>query len=769
MKGFYVVIKYQLMACRSALGMRCLLSTIIFLASMFLYAPYAHAATNLVGYWKFDETSGNAVDSSGNNITLTNNGSVTYSTGTQGNAAVFNGSNFLSSSNGPNLANSSFTFSFWIKTTNIDSDRDFFGLGSVEDTNQALHLRVTPGGTSMRLGFYANDLDISANITTNEWHNILFIYDKDGALGYGTGYRTAYVDGVQKDQQTGVSAFVGNRNLTIGKSPFFTWVGQVDDFRIYNRGLTSAEIDTIASGGAGPGVGLDIESFSPVDNATNVSASITPSLTFGTTTVATSTGAIGLYKTSDNSLVESFTLNSSHLTRSATTASTTYTIQPTNTLAENTEYYFWVASTTFADGLGNKWGGTTASTTWSFTTGDFTAPTLSSISATSTASTTATITWSTNESASSKLTYGLTTSYGTNTSEADTSPRVTSHTSSVSGLLGCTTYHYVVVSRDAALNAATSSDATFTTIGCTASSTPSASNSATITSSSGGSTNLSSDGKTLTVSLPANATATSSSVVIQVQSTAKTPILQALGTPSALPNGVSSIVFDVKAIINGSTILDSFDHPVTITYAYTDADASGLNESTFKLYHYHNDSWQALDDCSVNTSSNTITCTTQSFSIFGLFGSPLSSSSSSSSSGGSAGLPWCSGPLAPGWNKSLQGGGCGKVFTTQTPVASSTRSLCQNYPFTRTLRFGMTGEDIRGLQKLLNCLGFTLGTSGPGSPGHETNLFVDRTYTAVKRFQETYAFDVLVPIKAGKGTGIFGFLSQKKAQTLTDQ
>jgi hypothetical protein len=78
----------------------------------------------------------------------------------------------------------------------------------------------------------------------------------------------------------------------------------------------------------------------------------------------------------------------------------------------------------------------------------------------------------------------------------------------------------------------------------------------------------------------------------------------------------------------------------------------------------------------------------------------------------------------------------------------------------------MTGEDVRALQKLMNCLGFTLAASGPGSSGKETNLFVDKTYAAVIKFQEAYAADILAPVSAAKGTGIFATYSQKKAAEL---
>jgi hypothetical protein len=96
---------------------------------------------------------------------------------------------------------------------------------------------------------------------------------------------------------------------------------------------------------------------------------------------------------------------------------------------------------------------------------DTTDPNISSIVATASA-TSATITWTTDENSSSSVSYGTTISYGTDTAESDTSPRVTSHSVLISGLNSCTTYHYTVNSTDTATNEATSSDQTFTTTGC---------------------------------------------------------------------------------------------------------------------------------------------------------------------------------------------------------------------------------------------------------------------------------------------------------------
>jgi hypothetical protein len=96
---------------------------------------------------------------------------------------------------------------------------------------------------------------------------------------------------------------------------------------------------------------------------------------------------------------------------------------------------------------------------------DYTSPVISAVNPIST-STSSTITWTTNELASSIVEYGLTSGYGTATTETNTNPRVLSHSVSLPGLAACTTYHYRVKSTDASVNTTTGSDNTFTTGGC---------------------------------------------------------------------------------------------------------------------------------------------------------------------------------------------------------------------------------------------------------------------------------------------------------------
>ena len=105
---------------------------------------------------------------------------------------------------------------------------------------------------------------------------------------------------------------------------------------------------------------------------------------------------------------------------------------------------------------------TSAHVSFTTATPDTTAPVITNIQAGSITQTGATITWTTDENATSRVEYGLTSSYGT-LSAADGSADNTSHSVALAGLTAGTTYHFRVLSTDGASNAGTSVDGTFTT------------------------------------------------------------------------------------------------------------------------------------------------------------------------------------------------------------------------------------------------------------------------------------------------------------------
>jgi len=70
-----------------------------------------------------------------------------------------------------------------------------------------------------------------------------------------------------------------------------------------------------------------------------------------------------------------------------------------------------------------------------------------------------------------------------------------------------------------------------------------------------------------------------------------------------------------------------------------------------------------------------------------------------------------------------------------TSVANNSQPSITNSNFTRSLTVGARGNDVKALQVYLNSKGFTVSTTGAGSPGNETSYFGPATRSALSRFQ----------------------------------
>ena len=114
--------------------------------------------------------------------------------------------------------------------------------------------------------------------------------------------------------------------------------------------------------------------FSPADNAVNVPATGTFSITLNEDVQLAATGAVELY-TSAGTLVESF----NNLSPLITVTGPTVQVSTTNPLNENTAYYVLIAPGFIRDLGGNDFAGITINTDWNFTVGDFTNPTLADL------------------------------------------------------------------------------------------------------------------------------------------------------------------------------------------------------------------------------------------------------------------------------------------------------------------------------------------------------------------------------------------------------
>ncbi len=727
------------------IGSRFFLLLAIVFAS-YLFALPAHATDEFLKFhWAFVEGSGTtAADSSGN--TTTYPGTLYQGpTWIPEGGLTFDGINdyVRTDSAIPNsmgVTDQAYTLSASVRVPEAGENGNIIhisnGSGGVGWCIAMLHIE---SGHFRAIGWNSGSVVASdpTEATPGQWYSIANTWSPD------TQEMDLYVNGSLVASSSMAHFTAANENVYIfagldpgGCDNNHGWFkGDIKDVRIYSRAISQTE----AQQNSDASIALPAESFSPADDTTNVAPDTNLTITFGTSTVATSTGSIGLYKTSDDSLVESFAINSSRILKNTTLASTTFTIDPSTTLAESTEYYVSIPGIAFQDASNTFYPGTTASTTWNFTTGDFTTPTIFDIATSSLTTTGATITWSTSENASTQLWYSADTTYASSTEETDTGTRVISHEATLSDLIVCTLYNYKVVSRDTAGNTATSTSAIFTTTGCAGDATPSSATSTSITVSGTGMTELSDSDHTLTIDTPANFTATSSSVIIQIKALSAATVLDSIITPADNLRSAASVVFEVTALIDNTTILDSFDAPVTVTYHYTDADIAGLDESTLMMYHYHSGAWLPLDSCTVNVATNTITCTTREFSLFALFATtaaPQSSSSSSShSSSGTSMQARVANLLAIG-NRDMA-----LTLMQEWPDLFPHQSLMQASSHVPTYRardlsVGLTGEDVRMLQQLLNTNGFKVASTGPGSEGHETSIFGARTRNALARYQK---------------------------------
>jgi len=84
--------------------------------------------------------------------------------------------------------------------------------------------------------------------------------------------------------------------------------------------------------------------------------------------------------------------------------------------------------------------------------------------------------------------------------------------------------------------------------------------------------------------------------------------------------------------------------------------------------------------------------------------------------------------------------------------------------FTRNLDVGMTGSDVKDLQRFLNSRGFTVAQVGPGSLGNETDMFGNATKAALAKFQ---AANGIVPAAGYFGPVTRAFIANMGVTTPT--
>jgi hypothetical protein len=243
---------------------------------------------------------------------------------------------------------------------------------------------------------------------------------------------------------------------------------------------------------------------------------------------------------------------------------------------------------------------------------DVTGPVISSVTITPTA-TTAKFVWTTNEPATSKVEYGLFDVYGSDESDVTL---VQTHELTLSDLLPCVSYYYIIKSEDALGNESTNNAGTSFTTTCTGSAAVESqtANNVALT---GGSLNLLAGGLGLNLTVPNGYAATQA--LFQAKKIGKTATL----IVTSLPTGyiaAGDYIYDLEALTGVSAKLTTFLAALTVKITYTDTDIAGIDENSLKIFRWDGSTWAILTGCVVDPTANTVTCTTDTFSMFGLFG-----------------------------------------------------------------------------------------------------------------------------------------------------
>jgi Concanavalin A-like lectin/glucanases superfamily len=193
--------------------------------------------------YHMDDTGGNIVDSSGNGLTGTVNGGVTYgASGKVGNAISFDGnSGYIDAGNVLNF-DSSFTISLWAYFNNTSGYRELVAKsGNAADwdfqTESGVfkfYIVTTNGGYSVSSVTVAQ---------TGKWYHTAVVWDKANSL------LKLYVNGVlEGSASVGGDRITNSNDLCIGQS--CVWGGRylngsLDEISVWTRALSDSDVSSI--------------------------------------------------------------------------------------------------------------------------------------------------------------------------------------------------------------------------------------------------------------------------------------------------------------------------------------------------------------------------------------------------------------------------------------------------------------------------------------------------------------------------------------------
>jgi hypothetical protein len=205
--------------------------------------------SGLVGYWKLDETSGTTLtDSSGSGNTGTLSGSTSRTTVVPSKIS-FADPEALTLSGGvaslgvTNLPanNAPQSISLWFQGAPNGVNENMIALGAI-GSGSALQLGYR--GSTLIAWNYGGGTLVSATAPNDaNWHQVIYVYDGTTDSLYLDGALAATLTTGTHQPGTPTAAYLGTYD---GSSEKFA--GSLDDVRVYNRAISSAEIAVLSAG-----------------------------------------------------------------------------------------------------------------------------------------------------------------------------------------------------------------------------------------------------------------------------------------------------------------------------------------------------------------------------------------------------------------------------------------------------------------------------------------------------------------------------------------
>lgn len=420
--------------------------------------------------------------------------------------------------------------------------------------------------------------------------------------------------------QSGGTYLVGNSNTTLADGSYYLRVRTEDDSAASSNWYSSGEVAFTLEQNFAPNLPNSLGGDHVVNGS--VSSETQPSFTFTLSDDNLSNTLRYQIEIDNDSDFSSPVVNyqsgltaqgSKTFTVGQAAGSGTYNVGTVAQELANGNYYWRVKA---IDNVGDSSGFATANSGEVAFIINNNVPGIDNIQANSVSSSSVNITWDTDEATSSQVDYGLVTGYGFTTTVSNVSPRVTHHEVTLSSLESCARYYYRVKSTNNANTQVVSERKNFTTTGCVTSSIVGGNEES--ISLTGGEFEHTNNSSLVRLTVPASFAGESAQFQINVLNTDSSP------PPPSNTNLVDGNIFNLVAVTETGMILDTFDKPVTFSITYSDEMKNAYQAATIDVYKYNleTESWEKKN-CSNNTTTNTITCTLPSFSVYGIFGVPI--------------------------------------------------------------------------------------------------------------------------------------------------